>query len=103
MYSYGLLDNGTANFLKSYQKSIIPQYPHGFNYISQSDIQWWLKQLNAIGYGARIHTFGGGGVRELLNAINSAKLAGSEQNHTLTHVEFVDQDDLGRFRALMSA
>ena len=100
LYSDGLLENGTAKMLAPYQETIIPQYPHGINYISQRDMQWWLQQLSAIGYGAHIHTIGDGGVHESLNAIEAAKQAGSTQDYALTHVEFVDRADLTRFKSL---
>lgn len=100
MYSDGLLENGTAKTLKPYQETIIPQYPHGINYISQKDMQWWLSELNKIGYGAHIHTIGDGGVHESLNAIASVRKEGSKQDYTLTHVEFVNHADLVRFKTL---
>ena len=100
MYSDGLLENGTAKVLIPYQQTIIPQYPHGINYISQRDMKWWLSELNNIGYGAHIHTIGDGGVHESLNAIESVRNEGSKQAYTLTHVEFVNQTDLKRFKSL---
>ena len=100
MYSDGLLENGTAKVLQPYFETIIPQYTHGINYIPQQDMQWWLTELNSIGYGAHIHTIGDGGVHESLNAIAAARSGGSQQNYTLTHVEFVNQPDLARFKSL---
>jgi len=78
--SYDGLINGLQAVAANGITTIIPQYPHGINYISQNDMQWWLQQLNAIGYGAHIHTFGDGGVHESLDAIAAAKQAGSKQD-----------------------
>ncbi|MFJ1103564.1 amidohydrolase [Bacillus sp. RA(2023)] len=100
MYSDGISINSTAKILEKYKFEWFKGTPYGLNYIPEEKMKWWLTELNKIGYGALIHTIGDGGVRESLNAIESAKKEGANQPYTLTHVEMVEDSDINRFAKL---
>lgn len=100
MYSDGISINSTAKTLNKYKFEWFPGTPYGLNYISEEKMKWWLTELNTIGYGAFIHTIGDAGVRESLNAIESAQKAGASYPYSLTHVEMVEETDVKRFANL---
>lgn len=100
LYSDGLLQNGTARLLQPYRQTINPDLPTGLDYIGPDQMQWWLVQLNNIGYGAHIHAIGDGGTRQALDAVAHVRAAGSTRLYGLTHLELVQADDLRRFRQL---
>ena len=97
MYSDGILINNTAKTIAPYLFEWYPGTPDGLNYIPQKKIEWWLTELEKIGYGAHIHTIGDMAVRESLNAIEAVRSKGSLNSYTLTHLEMVDQRDIPRF------
>ena len=100
LHSDGLLQNGTARLLQPYRQTINPDLPTGLDYIAPDQMQWWLVQLDAIGYGAHIHAIGDGGTRRALDAIEHARNQGSNQLYGLTHLELVQREDLTRFKPL---
>lgn len=100
LYSDGLLQNGTARLLQPYRQTINPDLPTGLDYIGPDQMQWWLVQLDEIGYGAHIHAIGDGGTRQALDAVAHAREEGSNQLYGLTHLELVQADDLPRFKQL---
>ena len=100
MYSDGIIINGTAKLLKPYKDTYIPENPYGINYISQHQMSNWLEKLNQLGYGAHIHAIGDGGVHESLNAIERIRPKAGKRLYTLTHVELVNKQDVGRFKKL---
>ncbi|MDZ7867821.1 MAG: amidohydrolase [Rheinheimera sp.] len=100
LYSDGLLQNGTARLLQPYRQTINPDLPTGLDYIAPDQMKWWLVELDKIGYGAHIHAIGDGGTRNALDAVESARQAGSEQLYGLTHLELVQVEDFGRFKQL---
>ncbi|WP_411065619.1 amidohydrolase [Vibrio rotiferianus] len=100
MYSDGITINGTAKTLAPYLDTYIPDEPYGINYIPPSQMKTWLDALDKIGYSAHIHAIGDGAVRESLNAVEHARSNGSTKPYTLTHVELVDPEDIGRFTKL---
>ena len=100
LYSDGLLQNGTARLLQPYRETINPDLPTGLDYIAPDQMKWWLVELDKIGYGAHIHAIGDGGTRNALDAVESARQAGSEQLYGLTHLELVQVEDFGRFKQL---
>jgi predicted amidohydrolase YtcJ len=100
LYSDGLLQNGTARLLQPYRQTMSPDLPTGLDYIAPDQMKWWLVELDKIGYGAHIHAIGDGGTRNALDAVESARQAGSEQLYGLTHLELVQVEDFGRFKQL---
>ncbi|PSW22314.1 urease [Photobacterium sanctipauli] len=100
MYSDGIFINGTAKTLAPYLSTYIEDEPNGINYIPPEQMQSWLQKLDSIGFGAHIHAIGDSAIRESLNAVESRRKAGSNQDYTLTHVELVSSRDVPRFKQL---
>jgi len=100
LYSDGLLQNGTARLLQPYRQTINPDLPTGLDYIAPDQMQWWLVELDKIGYGAHIHAIGDGGTRNALDAVTYARLKGSTRLYGLTHLELVQDNDFNRFKLL---
>jgi predicted amidohydrolase YtcJ len=71
---------------------------NGLNYVSQNRISKYIEALEPLGFDFHIHAIGNRGVREALNAIEEK---GSDKGrHRLTHLEYVNQSDYGRFKEL---
>ncbi len=100
MYIDGVMHFGTAKVLKPYKWSWQEALPYGLNYISPKALPGLLQDLDEIGYGAHVHAIGDGGVRETLDAIQSARNQDSERIYSMTHLEMVDADDFKRFKEL---
>ncbi|MEM7102843.1 MAG: amidohydrolase family protein [Bacteroidota bacterium] len=99
LYSDGIVHNTTCamhdDFLVDYFG--LPTN-NGINYFTQARIAHYLTELESTGFDFHIHTIGNRGVHEALNAI---EMSGTAQGrHRLTHVEYVDQADMGRFAQL---
>lgn len=99
LYSDGITHNTTAAMKYPYQVDLlgIPGN-RGLNYFTQSRIESYIRELEAVGFDFHIHAIGNRGVHESLNAIASA--SNQKGRHRLTHVEFVNQSDLSRFKKL---
>ncbi len=100
MYSDGIIVNGTAKTLAPYTFTYFPESPYGINYIPPQQMTSWLTALADIGYGAHIHAIGDGGVRDAMDAIETARKAGSQQHYAMTHIEMIDPADMNRFASL---
>jgi predicted amidohydrolase YtcJ len=100
MYSDGIIVNGTAKTLAPYQFTYFPELPYGLNYIQPKAMKNWLTTLATLGYGAHIHAIGDGGVRDALNAIESARKSGSPHHYSMTHLEMINASDYLRFKSL---
>lgn len=100
MYSDGIIVNGTAKILAPYQFTYFPKSPYGLNYIQPKAMRNWLTTLATLGYGAHIHAIGDGGVRDTLNAIESARKSGSPHHYNITHLEMINTSDYSRFKSL---
>ena len=100
MYSDGIIVNGTAKTLAPYQFTYFPESPYGLNYIQPKTMNNWLTTLATLGYGAHIHAIGDGGVRDALNAIESARKSGSSHHYNMTHLEMINTSDYSRFKTL---
>ena len=100
MYIDGVMHFGTAKVLKPYKWSWQDYLPYGLNYISPKALPGLLKDLDKIGFGAHVHAIGDGGVREALDAIQTARHQESKRIYSMTHLEMVDVSDFNRFQAL---
>mgnify|MGYP001080729198 CR=1 FL=1 len=106
MYSDGITINTTAamfdDYLKDYGLNIGSN--NGLNYFDQNRMTYYVSELEKTGFDMLIHAIGDRGVYESLNAIESAQQIngelGRERRHRLTHVEFVDPQDISRFERL---
>ncbi len=100
MYIDGMPEYSTARVIEPYEFTWFDGYPNGVNYLTQEVMSDWLIDLHKMGYGAHVHAIGDLGVRETLNAIETARDAGSELNYNMTHLQIVDPADIPRFAAL---
>ncbi len=99
LYCDGIIHNTTSamhgNFLLDYFGE---DTNNGLNYFTQERIQKYITELEATGFDFHIHTIGNRGVNEALNAIQLG--GGPTGRHRLTHVEYIDKEDISRFRQL---
>lgn len=100
LYSDGIPGNTTAAMLEAYLESPGGVPSLGLNYFDGERLGRYVRELDAAGFDAHIHAIGDRGVRESLDAIESARDAGGTGRHRITHVEYVHPDDLARFAAL---
>lgn len=105
-YADGLVDNTTAAMKEDYLKEIGVGIDsnNGLNYLEQSRLALYVRELERENFNVHIHAIGDRGVHEALNAIESAANANQNRNidprHRLTHLEYVDPVDLPRLKAL---
>ena len=99
LYSDGIIHNTTAAMKADYLVDYFGQTPNnGLNYFTEQRIANYLQQLEGTGFDFHIHALGNRGIHEGLNAIEQSGTAAGR--HRLTHVEFLDPADIGRFAQL---
>ena len=101
-YSDGILHNTTAALLAPYQEYFPEVGSTGLNYFDKNRLARYTTELEKVGFNMHIHAIGDRGVRESLDAIESARKVNGElgARHRLTHVEMVDEQDKPRFAQL---
>ena len=107
-YSDGIHSNETAATLHPYPVSeqmpfLVSEDHKGINYFDENRLTKYITALEKVGFDMHIHAIGDRGVRESLNAVESAQATnGNSYNgrHRLTHLEEVDPDDYDRFLSL---
>ncbi len=99
LYSDGIVHNTTAAMQEEYLIDLF-QKPNnnGLNYFTQNRITSYIEQLENIGFDFHIHAIGNRGIKESLNAIETA--SNGSGRHRITHVEIVTPSDLSRFSQL---
>lgn len=99
LYSDGIVHNTTCamhhDFLIDYFGRATN---NGLNYFTEERIASYVSELEQTGFDFHIHAIGNRGVHEALNAIETSGTAAGR--HRLTHVEYVDPSDYGRFAQL---
>ncbi|CAM2066011.1 Amidohydrolase [Sulfidibacter corallicola] len=103
VYSDGIVHNGTAALLAPYRNSPNLAGPTGLNYFDEERLATYITELERVGFDFHIHAIGDRGVREALNAIETARGRNGDRyrrRHRLTHVEMVDPADRHRFAQL---
>ncbi len=99
LYADGIIINTTSAMEEDYSIDLFELPTNdGLNYVSQDRIAEYIAALEPIGFDFHIHTIGNRGVNEALNAIEEAGT--SAGRHRLTHVEYVNPSDYGRFNQL---
>lgn len=99
LYSDGIIHNTTAAMFDDYLIDYIEATTNnGLNYFTESRIANYISELEAVGFDFHIHALGNRGIHESLNAIEQS--ASTSGRHRLTHVEFLDAADIGRFAQL---
>jgi len=106
MYSDGLPKNTTAALIDPYlhDAGIDIDSNNGLNYVNENRMAHFITELEKTGFDMLIHTIGDRGVRESLNAIETAQQINGDigriRRHRLTHVEYVNTNDINRFNEL---
>jgi len=103
IYADGILHNTTAALLAPYKTVLNGVGSNvGLSYFTQQRLTKYVSELEKVGYDMHIHTIGDRGVRESLNAIESAQNINPtiQARHRLTHVEVVNASDIPRFNQL---
>lgn len=102
LYSDGILHNRTAALNEPYLDYVDEVGPYGLNYFSKERLTQYTTELERTGFSMHIHAIGDRGVKESLDAIETARSVNGDmdQRHRLTHVELVADDDKSRFAGL---
>ncbi len=101
MYVDGLVWITTGALLEPYTDNAITD-PLGLNYFDPLRLKRYVSELEEAGFDVQLHGIGDRGVREGLDAIEAARVEHGElgRRHRITHVEFVDPEDIPRFAEL---
>ena len=106
MYSDGLTTNTTAALLDPYLADVGlgVQGGVGLSYVAENRMTNFIAELEKKGFDVLIHALGDRAIRESLNAIENAEKIngdiGRTRRHRLTHVEYLNANDLNRFNDL---
>ena len=104
-YSDGVVINNSAAVMEPYNHLIHPYAkPYGLNYFTEQRMADYITELEKVGFSAHIHALGDRGIRESLNAVETAQkrnpeLAG-KRRHQLTHIAMIRRKDIPRFAEL---
>jgi len=99
LYADGIVINTTSAMDANYLIDLfnLPTN-NGLNYVTQNRISKYITSLEPTGFDFHIHTIGNRGVNEALNAIEQSGTRNGR--HRLTHIEYVNPSDYGRFNQL---
>ncbi|HNL07177.1 MAG TPA: amidohydrolase, partial [Chitinophagales bacterium] len=99
VYADGIIHNTTAAMHDDYLVDYFGEATNnGLNYFAPDRLAQYIAELEDVGFDFHIHALGNRGVHEALNAIAIGGTANGR--HRLTHVEYVDPEDYGRFAQL---
>jgi predicted amidohydrolase YtcJ len=94
----GVIEGGTAQLLAPYCGS----HDHGLPNWTRESLIEAVTAVDAAGFQAHLHAIGDGAIRHALDAIEESARVNEpwDRRPVITHVQLVDQDDLGRFAEL---
>jgi predicted amidohydrolase YtcJ len=98
----GVCENLTAAMTTPYLVGGEPVGGTGISFVDPETLRGSVRRLDAEGFQVHIHAIGDRGIREALDAIESAR-AGNGMNdlrHHVAHLQVVDPVDVPRFRRL---
>ena len=99
----GVAENYTAAMLEPYLGADgHPTANRGLSFVDPEQLKGYVTRLDAEGFQVHFHALGDRGVREALDAIETARRANgpSDGRHHLAHLQVVARADLPRFREL---
>jgi predicted amidohydrolase YtcJ len=99
----GVVENFTAGVLEPYLDTQgRPTDNVGKSFIDPEDLKHVVTRLDALGFQVHVHAIGERGVREALDAFESARSANgpNDLRHHIAHIQVVHPDDVPRFGAL---
>lgn len=103
VYIDGILDLGTASLIEPYDQPVDANYPTGFNYFTEEQLNVYVNGLHDLGYRISFHVIGDQAVRDALDAIagiDDNPDAIADRRHRTTHTYMVNPSDVGRFAEL---
>jgi predicted amidohydrolase YtcJ len=77
-----------------------PGKSHGKLYIEEEEMKLFFRRAAEEHFNIHVHAIGDAAVREALNAIETARAAGSKQLYSIAHLQSIDPADLPRFAQL---
>ncbi|MEM1110669.1 MAG: amidohydrolase [Pseudomonadota bacterium] len=104
-YSDGVPSLNSAAVLQPYGYLVFHDANEmGLNYFTEERMARYIAELEPLGYDVVIHAIGDRGAREALNAIEYAQKAnpelGRDRRHFVSHVGWVNEADIPRFKEL---
>lgn len=101
MYADGIVWLTTGALLEDYAGPTFAG-PRGLSYFSADRLARYVTELERVGFDLHLHAIGDRGVRDALDAVESARAENGDlgARHRLTHVEWIDPSDVPRFAAL---
>ncbi|GAA0911286.1 amidohydrolase [Nonomuraea longicatena] len=98
----GVTANLTAALLEPYLVGTPVPGDRGLNYFDADRLADYVSRLERVGFTVHIHAIGDRGVREALDAVETARERNGDlgARHRITHVEYPHPDDLPRFARL---
>lgn len=102
LYVDGIAINGTAAMEQPYVYAFGWPFDNGLNYFTPERLETYISELEQIGYDFHMHAIGNRGVREALDAVETAQATNGEvgARHQITHLEWVNASDYARFGEL---
>jgi predicted amidohydrolase YtcJ len=102
----GVAENYTAAMLEPYGNGTGGSTGNrGIDFIDPAKLRDIVAELDRLGFQCHFHAIGDRAVRNALDAIESARKANGDVGlmHHIAHIQFVHEDDIGRFRPLRVA
>lgn len=102
----GVIETYTAALLDPYlDRCGHPTDNHGISFLDPDTLRMVTTALDAAGFDVHFHALGDRAVRDVLDALESARAANGARagRHQLAHLQVVHPDDIPRFRRLGAA
>jgi predicted amidohydrolase YtcJ len=105
----GVAENFTAAMIEPYlDPTGCHEHGSGLSYVDPVALREYVTQLDALGFQVHLHAIGDRAVREVLDAIEAARVANraapgnghGDNRHHIAHLQVVHPDDVQRFAAL---
>ena len=102
----GVAENFTAAMVEPYRRANEePGGNTGIDFIEPAVLQEIVTSLDRLGFQCHFHAIGDRAVRSALDAVAAARKANGDfgMMHHIAHIQFVHEDDIGRFHPLRVA
>ncbi len=99
----GVCENFTAAMLTPYlDREGHATHNHGTSFFNPEELKQYVTRVDREGFQAHFHAIGDRAVREVLDAVETARRANgtSDHRHCAAHIQVVHPEDLPRFAAL---
>lgn len=99
----GVCENFTAAMLTPYlDRAGQETHNHGTSFFDPEELKHFVTIVDREGFQAHFHAIGDRAVREVLDAVEAARLANgaSDRRHCAAHIQVIHPEDIARFAAL---